>query len=575
MKKLLALMLAMAMIVSLAGCSTPTGSIDNDSSKEDASSAETTTDATTEESTEEAAPTSGDTFPTEGKIFRYAVGTEPTTLDPNKGNSIGDNEIQHAITENLTRNTGGTVTAGLAESWDIDETGTIYTFHLRESYWSDGVKITANDFEYSWKRLADPATGSPYQFIVGILKNGNAIIAGEADVNDLGVKAIDENTLEVTLENPTSYFLSMLGSQSNFSPLRQDIVEQWGDDFAATAEKNVYSGPFKLITSENNEYQFIPNEYFWDRANIHWDGVQISYVEKEDTRLALYEQGELDYVAIPTAYVEQYKGQPNVNYFTNGNVDYCYINTESANPVWGNVNFRLALNYALNREEYNLLANNGVYSPYNALCFPGLQGKDGKTYGETYDVDAYAYPMTGDVDKAQEYLAKAMEELNIANASDIEIEFVTTDAEVNKRIAEVLQEQWQNALGIKVNIRQVTYSEIYGEVYPNMDYEIGYAGWGPDYDDPYTYLELFRSDVDWYTPYGNAEVDALLDATKTETDLNARMDMLNEAEQLLIADGAWVPLQARTAYYILDEDVTDITFYFCSVNIDWAYGDQK
>ncbi len=576
--KLLALVLIAAMALSLAACSTPTGSVDNDESSAPESTAEETSQEEASEggeASEEAAPASNDTFPTEGKIFRYAIGTEPTTLDPNKGNSIGDNEIQHAITENLTRNTGGKVTAGMAESWDISEDGTVYTFHLRESYWSDGVKVTANDFEYSWKRLADPATGSPYQFIVGILKNGNAIIAGEAAVEDLGVKALDEMTLEVTLENPTSYFLSMLGSQSNFSPLRQDIVEQWGEDFAATAEKNVYSGPFKLITSENNEYQFIPNEYFWDKDNINWDGVQISYVEKEDTRLALYEQGELDYVAIPTAYVEQYKDQPNVNYFTNGNVDYCYINTESENPVWGNQNFRLAMNYALNREEYNQLANNGVYSPYNALCFPGLQGKDGKTYGETYDVDSYAYPMEGDQAKAQEYLAKAMEELGIANASDIEIEFVTTDAEANKKIAEVLQEQWQNALGIKVNIRQVTYSEIYGEVYPNLDYEIGYAGWGPDYDDPYTYLELFRSDVNWYTPYGNAEVDALLDASKTETDLNARMDMLNEAEQLLIADGAWVPLQARTAYYILDEDVTDITFYFCSVNIDWAYGDQK
>ena len=540
-KNLIALVLIVAMVFTLAACSTPKSS--SDDGKE--------------------------------KVFRYAVGTEPTTFDPNMGNSIGDNEIQHAITENLTRNTGGKVTPGLAEKWDISDDGTVYTFHLRESKWSDGEVITAQDFEYSWKRLADPATGSPYQFIVGVLKNGNAIIAGEAAVDDLGVKALDEKTLEVTLENPTSYFLSMLGSQSNFSPLRQDIVEKYGADFAATADKNVYSGPFKMVSSENNEYVFEPNEYFWDKDNIHWDKVQISYVEKEDTRLALYEQGDLDYVGIPTAYVEQYKDQPNVHYFTNGNVDYCYINTDSPNPVWANQNFRLAINYALNREEYSQLANSGVYSPYNALCFPGLQGKDGKTYGETYDVDSYAYPMQGDQAKAQEYLAKAMEELGIANASDIEIEFVTTDAETNKRIAEVLQEQWQNALGIKVNIRQVTYSDIYGEVYPNADYEIGYAGWGPDYDDPYTYLELFRSDVNWYTPYGNAEVDALLDKTKTETDLNARMDMLNQAEQLLIADGAWVPLQARTAYYFLDEDVTNISFYFCSVNIDWAYGDMK
>ena len=138
MKKLFALMLVVAMVLSLAACSTPKGSVDGN----------------TESKTEDG---SGE------KIFRYAVGTEPTTFDPNMGNSIGDNEIQHALTENLTRNTGGKVTAGLAESWDISDDGTVYTFHLRESKWSDGQVITANDFEYSWKRLADPATGSPYQ----------------------------------------------------------------------------------------------------------------------------------------------------------------------------------------------------------------------------------------------------------------------------------------------------------------------------------------------------------------------------------------------------------------------------
>ena len=544
-KRLLAAIISMAMVIGLmTACSTPSGG-----GGEGGGEAE-----------------GGE------KVFRYAVNTEPTTFDPNMGNSIGDNEIQHAITEGLTRNTGGQVTPAMAESWDLSEDGTVYTFHLRDSKWSDGEPVKADDFVYSWHRLADPATGSPYQFIVGVLKNGNAIIAGEKDVEELGVKAIDDKTLEVTLENPTSYFLSMMGAQSNFAPLRQDIVEEYGTDFAATADKNVYSGPFKLVSTENNEYIFEKNENFWDIDNIHLDRVEISYVENTQTQVALYESGDLDFVKVPTESVEAYKDK--AQHYTNGNVDYCYINTDSENKVFGNTNFRLALNYALNRVEYNELANNGVYSPYNALVFPNLQAK-GTTYGQAYDVDAYAYPMEGDEAKAQEYLAKAMEELDIKDASDITIEFVTTDAESNKKIAEVLQEQWQTKLGINVKIRQVTYSEIYGEVYPKMDYEIGYAGWGPDYDDPYTYLELFRSDVNWYTPYGNEEVDALLDASKTETDTDKRMDMLNEAEQLLIADGAWVPLQAREQWYLLDDDMENVAFYYCSVNIDWAYADMK
>ena len=510
------------------------------------------------------------------KVFRYATNTEPTTFDLTKGNSIGDNEIQHAISEGLTRNTGGNVTPGIAESWDISEDGCVYTFHLRDANWSDGQPIKAQDFVYSWQRLVDPAVSSPYAWYLDTIgvKNAAGVNAGELAPDELGIKAIDDKTLEVTLDRPMAVLLSALGMQSNLNPLRQDIVEQYGDEFAATADKNVYSGPFVLTSTENNLYVFEKNPEFWDADNIKLDKVELNYIEKADTALGLYESGELDYVRLDNAVVENYKDNPDYGIYLNGNVDYCYINPNSDNKVWGNKNFRLALNYALNRTEYNQLANSGLYNPYNALCFPGLSGKDGKTYGETYDVNSYAYPMDGDVTKAQEYLKTAMDELGISDPSQIEIEFVTTDAESNKKIAEVLQEQWQNALGIKVNIRQVTYADIYGEVYPKFDYEIGYAGWGPDYDDPTTYLNLFRSDVNWYTPYANADFDAKLDAAQAITDdPNARMDLLNEAEQILIEDGAWVPLQARNQSYLLSPKMKDVTFYSFSINIDWAYAD--
>jgi oligopeptide transport system substrate-binding protein len=544
-KRLLALAMVVAMIIAtLASCSTP----GSDNSSEGGGE----------------------------KVFKYATNTEPTTFDPTKGNSIGDNEIQHAITEGLTRNTGGTVTPGIAESWDISEDGCVYTFHLRDAKWSDGEPIKAQDFVYSWQRLVDPAVGSPYAWFLDTIcvKNAAEVNAGDMDPSELGIKAIDDKTLEVTLNQPMTVLLSALGMQSNLAPLRQDVVEKYGNEFAATADKNVYSGPFVLTSTENNLYVFEKNPEFWDASNIKLDRVELSYIEKPDTQLAMYENGELDFCKVPSESVEAYKDNADANHYLNGNVDYCYINPNSDNPVWANKNFRLALNYAINRTEYNQLANNGVYKPYNALCFPGLSGKDGKTYGETYDVDAYAYPMDGDVDAAKEFLNLAMSELGISDPSQIEIEFVTTDAETNKKIAEVLQEMWQNNLGIKVNIRQVTYADIYGEVYPKFDYEIGYAGWGPDFDDPTTYLNLFRSDINWYTPYGNADFDAKLDAAMAETkDANKRMDLLNEAEQILVEDAAWVPLQAREQYYLLNSKMKDVTFYSFSINIDWAYAD--
>lgn len=541
-KRVLAAFLSMAMVAGLAtGCGTPGGG------KSDGDSAD-------------------------GKVFRYAVNTLPTTLDPTKGQSIGDNEIQHAITEGLTRNTAGDVKPGIAESWDESEDGLTYTFHLRkDAKWSDGEPITAADFEYSWKRLVNPETASPYAFIGDCLKNGQAIEQGKMDVEELGVKAVDDTTLEVTLEHPTSYFLSLIGSSGQFAPLRQDIVEKYGTDFAATSEKNVYSGPFVMTSSEDNVWTFAKNDNYWDKDSINLDKCELNYVENTDTQLSMYEAGDLDYVQVPTAYVSDYKDKAEV--FANGNVDFCYINSKSDNPVLGNKNFRLALNYALNRNDYNKLANADTFTAFNGLVFPGLQAK-GTTYGEAYDLNSYSYPLDGDQDKATEYLNAAMKELGIANASDITVEVVTTDADSSKRIVETLQEQWQNALGINVKIRQVTYADIYGKVFPEHDYEIGYGGWGSDYDDPYSYLELFKSDSSYnYSQYENPEVDQLLIASQDEPDTDKRMEELNQAEQDILADGAFVPLQARNIYYMLDDDTTGINFYYCSLNIDWVYAD--
>ena len=541
-KRVLAAFLSMAMVAGLAtGCGTPGGG------KSDGDSAD-------------------------GKVFRYAVNTLPTTLDPTKGQSIGDNEIQHAVTEGLTRNTAGDVKPGIAESWDESEDGLTYTFHLRkDAKWSDGEPITAADFEYSWKRLVNPETASPYAFIGDCLKNGQAIEQGKMDVEELGVKAVDDTTLEVTLEHPTSYFLSLIGSSGQFAPLRQDIVEKYGTDFAATSEKNVYSGPFVMTSSEDNVWTFAKNDNYWDKDSINLDKCELNYVENTDTQLSMYEAGDLDYVQVPTAYVSDYKDKADV--FANGNVDFCYINSKSDNPVLGNKNFRLALNYALNRNDYNKLANADTYTAFNGLVFPGLQAK-GTTYGEAYDLNSYSYPLDGDQDKATEYLNAAMQELGIANASDITVEVVTTDADSSKRIVETLQEQWQNALGINVKIRQVTYADIYGKVFPEHDYEIGYGGWGSDYDDPYSYLELFKSDSSYnYSQYENPEVDQLLIASQDEPDTDKRMDELNQAEQDILADGAFVPLQARNVYYMLDDDTTGINFYSCSLDIDWVSAD--
>lgn len=539
-KKVFAALLATAMTATLiAGCGTPGSGGSSDGGSSD------------------------------GKVFRYSTSTEPTTLDPTKSNCIPDNEIQHALTESLVRNTGGEVNPGVAESWEVSEDGLTYTFHLNpDAKWSDGEQITAQDFVYSWQRLMDPDTAAPYAFIGEYLKNGLAIEKGEMDPSQLGVVAQDDTTLVVTLERPTAYFLSMIGAQAQFAPLRQDIVEQYGSDFAADYEKNVYSGPYVLTKSSDNQWFFEPNENYWDADSIKLDRVELNYVQNPDTAVAMYEDGELDYVSLPSASISAYEGKDNT--FLNGNVDYFYFNMNGSCPELANKNMRLALNYALNRNEYNQLVNSGYYKPSNGLVFSGLTGVNG-TYGEESTLESY--PLDGDDAKAKEYLNAALSELGYSDPSEVTLTLTTSDNESSKKQAEVCQEMWNSTLGINVEIEQITYNEVLTRQQEG-EYEIIWAGWGSDYDDPYSYLELFLSSSSYnYSGFKNDEYDALMTATQTETDAAARMEMMHQAEQILVDEGAFLPQAEREVHYLLDDDVKDLTFFYCSINIDWVHAD--
>lgn len=518
-------------------------------------------------------PKSGDSDKSGGdsdeKVFRYSTRAEPTTLDPTKANCIPDNEVQHAITESLVRNTGGEVTPGVAEKWEVSEDGLVYTFHLnKDAKWSDGKQITAQDFVYSWRRLLDPKTAAPYAFIGEYIKNGLAVEKGEMKPEELGVVAKDDVTLEVTLEHPTEYFLSMIGSQAQFAPLRQDVVEKYGKDFAGDAEKNIYSGPFVLTSAKNQKWIFEPNENYWNKDEIKLDRAEMSYVQNQETALAMYEDGELDYVELPSASVQNYEGKAKI--FRNGNVDYFYLNCGSDNPALQNKNFRLALNYALDRNSYNTLVNNDVHEPSNGIVFSGLKGVK-TTYGEESNLKSY--PLDGDKAKAKEYLDKAVSELGYSKPSDITVTITTTDNDSAKKQAEVCQEMWKKDLGINVEIQQVTYNEMLKRQ-QSGDYEIGWGGWVSDYDDPYNYLELFKSDSSYnYSRYKNPEVDKLLEATQTELDQAKRMEMMHQVEQILVDDAAFLPQAERNVHYLLDSDVKNFTPYYCGENIDWVYVD--
>ena len=543
-KKILAALLAAAMTVTmLAGCGVPGDSSDDGGDK------------------------GGDK-----KSVTYRVAEEPPTMDPQLMNSIPSATAAIHTCTGLTRNVEGEIKGDGAEKWDVSEDGLTYTFHLRDGLkWSDGEDLTAEHYVYGIQRLLDPKTASEYAFIGMIIKNASAVNKGEMAVSELGVTAPDDKTVQITLEHPATYFLSMM-AMSQFCPARPDLVEKYGKDYAADPEKAAYSGPFLVSDwKHGDEIVLTKNDNYWDKDSVKLDEIVIKTVLNTNTAVAMFEDGELDITEVPPEMSQQYDDQS--EYFFDGSNDYLVCNMTEGR-VLQNKNLRLALNYAVNRDEYIQLATNGVYQANTRYVLPDVNGSaEGTNYGEEFPYEAF--PSSGDEAKAKEYLNAAMSEMGVSDPSQITVEFLTTDTDLAKTQAEVLQEQIQRVLGIKIEIRQVTYKQRL-EMEANKEFDLVFTGWVPDYSDPYSYLELWTTDSTYnHSSYSNPEYDKRLKASLTETDPKTRMTELFEAEKIFLEDGAIVPLQLRRTQLLINPDLENFNVYFVGYNYNLVYADLK
>ncbi|NLC04338.1 MAG: peptide ABC transporter substrate-binding protein, partial [Tissierellia bacterium] len=296
-KKAISLILIIVMCFSLVACTTP-GQKENDA-------------PATENEPNTGTSEPGTSTETAKKVLRYSTLADVPTLDPQLMNSIPSATIGYHIFDGLMRNHVGEIKPGVAERYEMSDDGKVYTFYLREdAIWSDGEPITAYDYQYALRRLVDPATASDYSFLVTtLIKNAGKINGGEMPVEELGVTAIDDKTLEIELVNAAGYFLSMT-SMSQLCPVREDMVEKYGKDFAADAEKNVYSGPF-IVKEWKHEDRLIlaKNPNYWDKDAIKLDEVHVLVVPDAMTAVAMFEQGDLDQVNVPAEIIANYEDQ--------------------------------------------------------------------------------------------------------------------------------------------------------------------------------------------------------------------------------------------------------------------------
>ena len=238
----------------------------------------------------------------------FSMEAEIPALDPQKSNAAPSFTVGNALFECLVRNVDGKVRPGAASKWEVSPDGKTLTFHLRDAQWSDGKPVTAQDFENGIKRLLDPKTAAEYAFAAYYITGAEAYNLGKnPSADSVGVKAVNAKTLTVKLNNATPYFLGYLGFYC-FAPVRKDIIEKYGATYATSADKAVYNGPFVLKEWKNEQRKLlVKNPGYWNPSAIKLSAVEILQISDTSTALSMFENGELDFVEVPSNLYKQYE----------------------------------------------------------------------------------------------------------------------------------------------------------------------------------------------------------------------------------------------------------------------------
>jgi oligopeptide transport system substrate-binding protein len=418
----------------------------------------------------------------------------------------------------------------MAESVDISEDQLKYTFTLRNGIkWSNGDPVTAHDFEYAWKKVLNPDTGAQYAYIIStFVKGADAYNTGKGGADDVAVKATDDKTLEVELVAPSPFWLG-LTSFFTYLPQNQKFVEQQGEDYALSNDALIFNGPYILTSFKPTEgITMVKNEDYWNKANIAIEKVEGKIVKELDTAVNLYESGQLDVQTIDGEYVDEYKDSPEfhtITFFAN----YYMVGNEKE-KIFQNLNVRKAIQIGYDRDALvNQILKDGSAAATGYVPF-GIAGPGKETFREFVGPTQPEF----DPEKAKSLFQKGIEELG----ENPPIELLAYDDSTARDIATFLQSQFQDNLGAKIDIKVQPFDRKL-ELESQGNFQLSWQGWIADYNDPMTFLDLFESTSSFNTQkYSNPRYDELIRGAREELDQDKRMDMLKEAEQILVTDDA-------------------------------------
>ncbi|MEH6606885.1 MAG: peptide ABC transporter substrate-binding protein [Pseudomonadales bacterium] len=475
------------------------------------------------------------------------MSTEPPSLNSLQST---DSEsffvIGHVMEGLLQIDAEGALAGGVAERWELTDQGA--RFWLRkDARWSDGVAVTAKDFVFAWRTAVDPKTAAPYASVLYPIANARAINSGTLAPATLGVKAIGDYQLEVRFEAPCPYFLGLTAFMT-YMPLRQDIYQQFGARYAAEANQMVYNGAYTLSRwIHGASLRMDKNPFYWGRQGVAIERLDIPYITSDISALLnLYRDGQIAY--IPASLDDQTLEQA----LTQGErirlySDWAVIFLEY-NHRPGRATAHYGLRHALQQVvDTHTIVNKVVTTPGNRplySIFPSvIKGRQ-----QAFVTEHPPQPVLMDLEQARQELSRARAELG-----DFEpLVMLVTDTPESLKLAEYLQAWLDQSLGLKVVLDKQTFKQRIAKMHSG-DFDMVLTAWGPDFDDPITYGNLFASWNDNNRGrYHSEEYDRLVAVADSTNDSLIRMDAMAKMQQILIAEAVILPLYERAKPYLMD-----------------------
>lgn len=515
----------------------------------------------------EAAPTEAKKEAVKSNIVTIANDVELSSMDTGLATDGTSFEAIASVLEGLYQLDGaGNTIPGMAVKEEISEDGKVRTFTLRDAKWSDGQPVTANDFVFAWRRLANPKTASEYAYMIGVagVKNAEAVMSGEKPITELGITAVDDKTLKVELDYPVPFF-DQLAAFPPFYPIREDFYDKYKEQYALTPEAILSNGPFKMVEwNQGANYTMVKNDQYYDADKVKIDGLNFQVVKDAQSAMVAFDQGNVDYVKLTGEMVDQYKESPE---FMNTLGGYLwFVSPNQKVPGLENANLRRALALSFDKEQIaeHLLKDGSIAANF-AIPVKLAVGPDGKDFRET--TPSY---LNVDKAKAKEYYEKAKQELG---KDKFAYELVFEDTEASKKVAEYLKSEIETNLpGMTINLKQQP-KKARLQLMQNGVYELGLTRWGPDYADPMTYLDMWITGASYnFGSWTSKEYDKLIfDASKGDLTGKPveRWEALKQAEKVCMDDAAIFPVYQTGSAVMIKKDLTGFEFH--SVGVPTIY----